>query len=292
MYYQPQNHYRKSAIARSFSHAASTYDQVSIVQREVGFRLLERLEWVRLKPSLILDLGGGTGFFSQVLLQKYPRAQVIHCDIAEGMLSFSQQHYHAALRKPFYLCGDGDYLPLQSQTIDFIFSNCALQWFLDPNIVFQEIRRVLKPNGLLLFSTFGVDTLKELRYSFAKIDNNDHVNTFMDMHTIGDILLHQNFQDPVMDMEILTLTYKHLKGLLRDLKQMGAHTVDTTKPKGLYPKDTFDKLSQHYEDYRSEEGLLPATFEVVYGHAWNPEQPPVSLCQRSVIPITQIESTF
>lgn len=281
----------KSAIARSFSRAAGTYDQASIVQREIGCRLLERLDLIKLNPALILDLGGGTGFLSRQLAQRYPKANVVVCDIAEGMVNFAQHLYASMHPSLSFLCADGDYLPFQDQSVDFVFSNCALQWFTNPKKVFQEIYRVLKPNGLLLFSTFGQDTLKELRSSFANIDNNTHVNTFMDMHDIGDSLLHQKFQDPVMDMETLTLTYKNLRGLIDDLKLMGAHYVHSETPRGLSPRGMFDKLSHHYEAYRTEEGLLPATFEIVYGHAWTPE---ISLempaCQKTVkIPITTIE---
>jgi malonyl-CoA O-methyltransferase len=293
MHYSKNKRNHKSAIARSFSRAANTYDQVALLQKEIGWRLLERLELIKLAPSKILDLGGGTGFFSQQLSQKYPTAQIINCDLAEGMVAFSKDLYCNQQDKISFLCADGDYLPLSNQSVDFVFSNCALQWFFDPVGVFQEIRRVLKPEGLLLFATFGQDTLKELRHSYSKIDDQDHVNLFLDMHDLGDILLQQQFQDPVMDMEIILLTYKTINGLIHDLKLTGAHHVNSAKTSaGLSPKSTFNKLSENYEPYRTAEGVLPATFEIVYGHAWRtggPDSPEFSLhCAKNRIPITQI----
>lgn len=291
MQYQPKHNPHKSAIARSFSRAASTYDQVAVLQREIGHRLLERLELIKLDPNYILDLGGGTGFFSRALNVHYPKANIINSDIAEGMVAFAQKLDARSNTLQSFVCADGEYLPFQNQTMDFVFSNCTLQWFLSPEMVLQEIYRILKPNGLLLFSTFGPDTLKELRSSFAKLDAFNHVNTFIDMHTIGDLLLHLGFQDPVMDMEMITLTYQNINGLLRDLKLMGAQHVNTSDRRGLSTKKNFDKLSNCYEAYRNEEDVLPATFEIVYGLAWMPEtivQPTLCTKANTRIPITQI----
>lgn len=288
----------KSAIARSFSRAAKTYDQVALLQQEIGNRLLERLDFIKFNPQTILDLGGGTGFFNKALLEKYPQANIIFCDIAEGMVQYAKEmnsplknnkNLNGETSAPnsvtdnpvTYICADGDFLPIQNQSIDFVFSNCALQWFPDLSFVFQEIQRILKPSGLLLFSTFGIDTLMELRASFAQIDLHPHVNTFFDMHDIGDQLLEQGFQDPVMDMEKIILTYQNIKGLLLDLKLTGAHTVvskiiqaeltgftESRGLTGLSPKTTFKRLAEYYEHYRQPDGLLPATFEIVYGLAW------------------------
>ena len=152
---------QKLAIARNFSKAAPTYDEAAVLQQEIGQRLLERLELIKLFPTTILDLGSGTGFFSQALSQKYPKAIVLNADIAEGMINVAKHTRYSSAQ--FYVCADGDHLPIKSQSIDFVFSNCALHWFFAPQTVFNEIHRVLKPEGLLLFSTFGPDTLKELK---------------------------------------------------------------------------------------------------------------------------------
>ncbi len=255
----------KRTIAKNFSRAAPTYDKYAVLQQEIGKRLLERLDLIQINPSLILDIGSGTGFSTKRLAEKYPSAQILNLDIAKGMLSVARE---VCLNKQHaYLCADGEYLPIKDHSIDFIFSNCVLPWFPDPQKVFQEIHRTLKPEGVLFFSTFGPDTLQELRQSFTNIDTEPHVNDFLDMHEIGDLLLKDLFIDPVVDREILTLTYKNIRGLKQDLKLTGAHHVHSIKPRGLSPKHTLSQLTHSYEAYRTPAGLLPATFEVIYGHA-------------------------
>jgi malonyl-CoA O-methyltransferase len=258
-------HKHKVAIARHFNRAAPTYNQAAIIHQEVGTRLLERLDLIKLNPSVILDLGSGTGFFAPALAHKYPKAHIIKLDIAKSMLQFSQKTNPA---QHFSICGDGEYLPLKNHSVDFVFSNCVFHWFVNPQKVLAEIRRVLKPEGLLLFSTFGPDTLKELRESFSTLDQDTHVNTFIDMHHIGDMLIQTQLLDPVMDMEMITLTYQNLMGLIQDLKDTGENYVNRERPIGLSPKSTLDRLINAYEHYRTTDGLLPATFEIIYGHAW------------------------
>ena len=255
---------QKLAIARNFSRAANTYDSVAILQQEIGQRLLDRLDFIKIQPEVILDLGGGTGFFSRALQQKFPNATLYNLDIAEGMLQIANTA-NALTKK---VCGDVESLPFKSESVDFIFSNCTFQWFLDPVRALLEIQRVLKPDGLLLFSTFGPDTLKELRESYQALDSGIHVNHFLDMHDIGDLLLHTQFIDPVMDMENLTLTYQTCQELLKDLKETGANTVNGRSVQGLKSACHLQKLQGAYECYRNSDGLLPATFEVVYGHAF------------------------
>jgi len=258
-------HKHKLALARHFSRAAHTYNQAAIIHQEVGMRLLDRLDLIKLDPDVILDLGSGTGFFAPHLTEKYPKAHIVKLDIAESMLQFANLRN---LARHVSVCGDGEYLPLKSQSVDFVFSNCIFHWFDNPQKVLAEIRRVLKPEGLLLFSTFGPDTLQELRESFSTIDQNTHVNNFVDMHHIGDILIQTQLLDPVMDMEMITLTYQNLMGLIQDLKDTGENYVNRQEPIGLSPKGILDQLINAYEHYRATDGLLPATFEVIYGHAW------------------------
>ncbi len=258
-------HKHKAAITKNFNRAAYTYNQAAIIHQEVGTRLLERLDLIKLEPNVILDLGSGTGFFAQKLTDKYPKAHIIKLDIAKSMLQFSNQNHFA---QHVAVCSDGECLPFKSRSVDFVFSNCVFHWFSDLQRALAEIHRVLKPEGLLLFSTFGPDTLKELRECFSTIDCNTHVNTFIDMHHIGDMLLQTQFLDPVMDMEMITITYKKCLDLIRDLKKTGENYVIRQKRIGLNPKDTLDKLINAYEYYRTSESVLPATFEVIYGHAW------------------------
>ncbi len=166
-----------------------------------------------------------------------------------------------------WLCADMERLPLARHSLPMVWSNLALQWTDDPAPVFREIHRVLEPGGLFVFSTFGPDTLKELRAASAGLDGHQHVNRFIDMHDLGDALVHAGFANPVMEMEHITLTYGDLRALLLELKAIGAHTVKEARRSGLMGKAQWQQLTANYERFRRD-GRLPATYEVVYGHAW------------------------
>jgi malonyl-CoA O-methyltransferase len=165
------------------------------------------------------------------------------------------------------LCADMQRLPLATNSIDLLWSSLALQWAQDLEATLRGLHRVLAPGGLLIFATFGPDTLKELRTAFAAVDDAPHVNRFVDLHDIGDMLIHAGFANPVMEMEMLTLTYADLKTLMRDLKGIGAHNAATMRSRGLFGKSAWARLEQAYESQRAA-GRLPATYEVIYGHAW------------------------
>lgn len=271
----------KRLMRRAFERAARTYDQAAFLQREVGQRLLERLEFVKLAPTLALDVGCGTGFGSRALAQRYPQARVVGLDIAPAMLRVARQADPWWRRKlpfvagnvPAYIGGDLERLPLPDSSAQLLCSNLALQWSNDLSLAFAEFRRVLAPGGLLMFSTFGPDTLRELRQAFAGLDGYTHVNRFMDMHDIGDELAYAGFATPVVDMEFITLTYADLMGLLRELKAIGAHNVTSGRGHGLMGKKAWRAMLQNYEKLRRD-GRLPATYEVIYGHAWVNEKKP------------------
>jgi malonyl-CoA O-methyltransferase len=252
----------------AFERAADTYDEAAALQQEIGQRLLERLDLIRMRPTRILDLGAGTGVFSKALQQRYHKAQVVALDLALAMLRHTRRR-GGWLRKPACVCADGERLPFADDSFDFIFSNLMLQWCMDPEPVFTELRRVLAPGGLLLFTTFGPDTLKELRASWEAVDGHTHVNRFIDMHDIGDALMHARWAEPVMDSERITVTYRELRTLMRDLKQLGAHNVTAGRPRGLTGRQRLLQVIQAYERFRRD-GVLPASYEVVYGHAWSP----------------------
>ena len=272
----------KRAVGASFGASASTYDEHAFLQREIADRLFERMQYIKLEPSRVLDIGCGTGYATQKLRERYPVATLLALDIAPDMLFAARNkaaHSKAArqsmIKRLFgkqhdceYLCGDAESLPLAGASIDLAVSNLALQWT-DPECVAKEAARVLTPQGLFMFTTFGPDTLKELRAAFKAIDDAPHVNSFVDMHDIGDILVHAGFSDPVMDQEIVTLTYSELKPLLRELKGIGAHNVLPGRAAGLMGKHRWQRMVEAYEQFRVD-GRLPATYEVIYGHAWKP----------------------
>ncbi|HET6725624.1 MAG TPA: malonyl-ACP O-methyltransferase BioC [Gammaproteobacteria bacterium] len=250
----------RRAMRQSFDRAATSYDAVAVLQREVQSRLIERLDFTTLKPTAILDAGAGTGTGARELASRYPDARLVKVDIAERMLRADATGA---------VCGDIETLPFADSQFDLVWSNLAVQWLADPDRGFGELRRVLNDRGLLLFSTFGPDTLKELRAAWSDVDGFNHVNRFLDMHDLGDALVRAGFAEPVMDTEQLTLTYEDLGGLLRDLKGLGAHNVTAGRPRGLTGRARLKKLESTYEQWRRDE-RLPATWEVVYGTAWAP----------------------
>ncbi len=263
----------KQQIQRSFNRAAARYDEVAVLQREVGGRMLERMELIRLQPDTVLDIGAGTGWCSQVLLQRYRKARLISADLAPAMLHIAAGRgsvWKRWRRRHAFVAADLEQLPFVDASVDLLFSNLTLQWCPDLKRTFSEIRRILKPGGLLMFSTFGPDTLKELRESWRAVDDYTHVSAFADMHDIGDLVLESQFTDPVMDSESFTLTYRDVRGLMRDLKILGARNATVGRQRSLTGKQRFARMTEVYENHRRE-GVLPATYEVVYGHAWAPD---------------------
>jgi malonyl-CoA O-methyltransferase len=262
----------KKVMRRAFSRAATSYDASAVLQREVCTRMLERLQFIKMQPARLLDVGSGTGWGGRQLAEKYPQAQMISLDIAIGMLQNAQSRsaWWQKLfggRRLMSVCGDVEALPFTVGSMELIWSNLALQWCNDLPSTFVELHRVLKVEGLLMFSTFGPDTLKELRMAFSGVDDHNHLNRFADMHDVGDMLIQAGFSEPVMDMEYLTLTYDDVRGVLQDLKAIGANNATAGRSPGLMGKNAYARLLENYEKLRRD-GKLPATYEVVYGHAW------------------------
>jgi len=280
----------KASVRQAFDRAARGYANAAVLQREVARRLDERLACMRIAPKRVLDAGCGTGFALSALRTRFPGAALVALDLSTAMLSEARAAVSGSwtkrmgariglARSPFSLvCGDIEHIPLASASVDLAWSNLALQW-VDVSRALAEFRRVLRPGGLVLFSTFGPDTLRELRAAFAAVDGEPHVNRFIDMHDIGDALMHAGFVHPVMEMEYITLTYTDLSGLLREIKAMGAHTVLDGRRAGLFGKTAWQGLQAAYETHRRADGRLPATWEVVYGHAWVGEPVPARRAQ-------------
>jgi malonyl-CoA O-methyltransferase len=260
----------KVSARRSFERAACSYDSVAVLQREMADRMLERLDYVRLNPQLVLDLGVGTGYAIEGLQKRFPTTEILALDFALGMLLQAQRR-GSGTESPRCLCADAEALPLADASVELVFSNATFQWCNDIQGTFSECLRVLRPGGLLMFTTFGPDTLWELRDAWALADGHSHVSPFLDMHHIGDALVQTGFADPVMDVERLTLTYEKVPDLMRDLKVLGAHNSTSDRPRGLTGKGRLAAVKRVYEAHRRD-GRLPASYEVVHGHAWAPEQ--------------------
>ncbi len=268
-------------VRRAFDRAAASYDAHAVLQREVCDRLLERLDFMSLQPERVLDVGCGTGYGLAHLRERYAEAELCALDLAPAMLHAAQARLPQpnwtqrarALLNPHAsphthtLCADMERLPLAANSVNLLWSSLAMQWAGDLDATLKGFHQVLAPGGLLIFATFGPDTLKELRTAFAAIDDAPHINRFVDLHDIGDMLVHAGFSSPVMEMEMLTLTYADLKTLMRDLKGIGAHNAATSRKRGLLGKTAWAKLEQAYDALRLD-GRLPATYEVIYGHAW------------------------
>jgi malonyl-CoA O-methyltransferase len=267
-------HIDKARVRASFDHAAQTYDAAAVLQAEVRTRMFNRLELVKILPELILDAGCGTGHASFELARRFAVSQIISLDIAWGMLQRTKAGQpwlkrKLGLTRQNLLCADIENLPVQSSSMGLVWSNLALQWCNDLDQAFSETYRVLQPGGLFMFSTFGPDTLKELRHAANADPNHVHISRFIDMHDIGDALVRAGYSAPVLDVEQFVLTYDDVLGVMRDLKAIGAHNAAAGRSRGLQGRSFLTKLTQNYERFRKD-GKLPATFEVVYGHAWKP----------------------
>ncbi len=254
-------HLDKMRVAQSFSKAAATYDTVAQLQRDVGEHLF--LEYVPEKDeaSMLVDLGCGTGCFTEKLQSRFPNADVVGLDIAQGMLNFAREHKPSLSH---WLCADAENLPLADNSVDMMFSSLAIQWCEDNARLFAEIRRVLKPGGKFYVSTLGPETLHELRLAWQAVDSEVHVNRFYSSAT-----MQQNIGDS--GLKLLTwqrqervLFYPLLKNLTHELKALGAHNVNQGKPSGLTGRQRIQDFRKAYEAFRREEGL-PATYEVYYG---------------------------
>lgn len=276
----------KARARASFGRAAETYDAAAILQKQVREEMLNRLDLVKIAPEFILDAGCGTGLGSHALQKRYANAQVVSLDFAHPMLQKTRQT-RASLgiayqlksllsnQKQKLVCADIEALPLADSSVGFVWSNLAIQWCNDLDAALQEFYRVLQPEGLLMFSTFGPDTLRELRIASDAASDGSHtsVSRFIDMHDIGDALVRAGFSAPVLDVERFTLTYDDVKSVMRDLKSIGAHNATDGRARGLSGRAYFARLEAEYEQFRCE-GKLPATFEVVYAHAWRAQGKP------------------
>ena len=248
------------AARRRFERAAARYEGAARLETEVGSRLRERLDYVKIAPRRILDAGSGTGRESRALAQRFPGKEVIALDYALAMLPRAGLFDRWLRRAPLPLCADLASLPLADASVELVWSNMALHWVSDPLAAMREFSRVLAPDGLVMFSTLGPDALKELRSAAAA----SRVHAFTDMHDLGDMLVAAGLTHPVMEMEVITLDYGNGARLLEDLRASGQTNARADRRRGLSGRAFGAQLRAALE--RSPR----ITYEVVYGHAWKP----------------------
>jgi malonyl-CoA O-methyltransferase len=262
----------RAQLRASFERAAPTYDGAARLQRDIADRLLDRLDDVRLTPGIALDIGCGTGYCTRALRRRYRDVHVVGLDLAHAMLkrAIHRDWWRFFDRRPDFVCGDTERLPVATASIDLIVSNLTLQWC-NPVATFAEFRRVLRPGGLLMFTSFGPDTLREVRAAWSGVDGLPHVHGFLDLRDVGDLLLGSGFADPVVDIDRVTRHYATVMDVLRELKNIGAHNVALGRARGLTGKQRFARFRDTYETMRTTKGI-PATYEIVFGHAWAPTE--------------------
>lgn len=273
-------------VRRAFSRSASSYDAAAQLQHAVEARLLESLDYLddpalqREPPKRVLDVGCGTGRASAAMQKRWPKAEIVSLDLALPMLrqarAASRRSPLAMLSSPFarapqQVCADARALPLADGSVDVLFSNLCLQWVEDLDAVFAGFRRVLQPQGLLLVSTFGPETLWELRDAFAHADNAPHVSAFVDIAGFGDALVRAGFHQPVIDREVDITTYDDLPALMRELRAIGATNALASRRHTLTGRARFAAAAEAYAQHRDAGGLLPATWETISAMAWAPE---------------------
>jgi malonyl-CoA O-methyltransferase len=254
-------------VRLAFDRVASLYDGHAALEQEVASRLLDRLEFHRLTPQRIVDLGCGTGQASAGLKNRFRKAEVIGLDSSQAML-VQLRRRSRVLRRLRAVCADMSALPLADQSSELLFSNLALQWCPDPASLFAEFRRVLTPGGMLLFSSFGPGSLRELRAAWVAADGIAQTMEFVDILQVGDALMAAGFQEPVMDAERITVSYPDIDSLLRELKATGTSGFLQGQSSLAEAKGDLEKA---YEPFRKE-GRYPVTYEIIYGTAFGPQQ--------------------
>lgn len=288
-------------LVRKFFTDPVRVAESNFLRREVSTRMHERLALVKIAPARVLDAGCGEGADLSVLQEHFASAEVLGLDASAAMLRAARDVQQTALSSmsrimkkwlpnkvaaglglsSAMLCGDFAQLPLGSSSVDLVWSNLALHWHPQPDRVFAEWRRVLRVDGLLMFSCFGPDTFKELRAAFAAVDAAPHTLPFVDMHDFGDMLVNAGFATPVMDMENITVTYTSVAKLMADVRSWGGNPL-LTRRRGLLGRAEWRRVAQALEELRRPDGTIPLSFEVIYGHAFRP-LPKVTAAGESII---------
>ena len=252
----------KKDVAQSFSKAATAYDSVAQLQRDVGAALMSRLDGLAVDAETVLDLGSGTGYFQPLLGQRFPEAAYLGLDLAEGMVRYARgQHGEAAQ----WLVGDAEMLPLAAASVDLVFSSLALQWCQRPELLFAEFARVLRPGGYCVFTSLGPETLRELRAAWAAADQYQHVNSFLPVDELQQSCAGVPQLRLSLSVQQYQMRYGRVRDLLHELKTLGAHNVNSQRSSGLTGRRALQDMMQAYEDWRTQDGMLPASYEVIFG---------------------------
>jgi malonyl-CoA O-methyltransferase len=256
----------RAAVLRSFGRASARYHGAAQLQSAVGTELLGRLQYFPLEPRTILDLGAGTGRGAAALRSRYPRARVMAVDVVFGMMQEARRRQRF-WRRYDCVCADGCALPFAAQSVDLVYCNLMLQWCASPATLFAELQRVLRPGGLLLFSSFGPATLQELRNAWASVDERSHVSAFTDMPQLGEALMKAGMTEPVMDRELQVRYYADIYALMNELRAIGARHAAADRRRSLTGRHRLQAMAVAYESMRSARGL-PASWDVICGAAF------------------------
>jgi malonyl-CoA O-methyltransferase len=276
----------RRALARAFDRASERYDAHAQLQREVRAELLTRLPFFKLAPQRILDLGCGTGEGAAALRRQFRGADTLALDLAPGMLA--QARRRSRLWRRFArICADAAALPLASGSVDLVFSSLMLQWCEEPQAVFAEIGRVLRPGGLLLFSTLGPQTLEELRSAWRAVDATPHVSEFVDLPQLSVAMGNAGLAEPVLDTDQLVRHYPDALALMQELKGLGARNAASDRRRGLFGRAALRTLTAAYERVRVPAGI-PATFEIIYGAAFGSKPAAQASGGETLIPLSAV----
>jgi malonyl-CoA O-methyltransferase len=252
-------------VRRGFARAAGSFDGADVLQTEVRERLLERLDWLRLAPRRILDLGAGTGRATPALAARFPEAEILSLDAVPAMLAVDRS------RTPLAVCGDATRLPLADASVDLVFSSLCIHWCEPLDAVFAEVRRVLRYPGAFSFATLGPESFRELRQAFAAVDDRPHVMGFPEPLGLVDGLVRAGFAEPVLDTDNLTITYPDLRAITADLRATGTTNADGDRRRGLLGPRAWARMAAAYAGFRTPDGRLPVSIEVLCGQAWAPD---------------------
>lgn len=271
----------RSAVARAFDRASATYDAAAALQREVLAEVLDRVGQFGLAPRVVLDAGAGTGHGARALKERFPAALVVAVDLAPGMLveagrrmGWRDRFLGGRFGRPFArVAADVHHLPLAEGSVDLVVSSLMLQWCDDLDAALRELRRVLRPGGLLVFASLGPDTLRELREAWAMADGGEHVNPFVDVHDVGSAMARAGFAEPVLDVDRLLRHHPDVAALMREIRQIGARNALSGRARGLTGRRRLEAMQRAYEARRVAAGL-PSTWEIVHAAGFAPEGTP------------------